>query len=422
MVKAADALVEAGHDVRLVCTRFVAWAAEADRELVASRRWQARVVDFERASAPIRSRYVGARRRLARGVVSAVGVDSCPWWAVPRAYGYVHPELVKAALAEPADFFYGGTTGALAAVAEAAQRAGKSYGLDLEDLHTAESDEYDAPMQHGLARRVLTRVLPPARFATTSSVLLAEAYRQEFGVEPTVVHNVFPLPSEPPPIERPDGGLKLYWFSQTIGRGRGLEEAIVAVGEADIDARLTLRGRGDPAYLADLGDLAARRARRLTLDVQPPIAPDRLIADARQHDVGLCGELATVKNRRLCLANKIFTYLAAGLAVAVSETPAHLTLAAELGEAAWFYRSGDTRALARALRRLATSPGQLNAARRASWAAARRRWHWEHEFERGALVRLVERHLRPSAAPSPPRWDARGGGPGGGALGAPGLP
>lgn len=397
MVKAADALAEAGHEVRVVCARFIAWAGATDRDLLASRRWQARVVDYARVSAPLRSRYVGARRRLARSVVLAWGAEACPWWVVPRAYSYVHPELVRAALAQPADLYYGGSAGALAAVAEAARRAGKPYGVDLEDLHTAESDEYDAPLQHALARRVLARVLPSARFVTTSSLLLAESYREAFGVDATVIHNVPPLPAGPPRVDRADGALRLYWFSQTIGRERGLEEAIAAVGAAAIDARLTLRGHGDPAYLAHLRDLARRRAPRLTLDVQPPIAPDRLVADARAHDVGLSGEIPSVENRRRCLGNKLFTYLAAGLAVALSETPAHLSLAAELGEATVFYRPGDTPALARALRRLATNPGHLAAARRAAWAAARRRWHWEHEFERGALLRLVERHVRPCA-------------------------
>ena len=55
-----------------------------------------------------------------------------------RAYSRVHDELVASVAAEPADLVYGGTTGALAAVAEAARRLGVPYGLDLEDFHTGE--------------------------------------------------------------------------------------------------------------------------------------------------------------------------------------------------------------------------------------------------------------------------------------------
>jgi hypothetical protein len=36
----------------------------------------------------------------------------------------------------------------------------------------------------------------------------------------------------------------------------------------------------------------------------------------------------------------------------------------------------------------------LLAARRAAWAAARRRWHWQHPEEEGALLRAVRQVLR----------------------------
>ena len=49
MVKAANALAEAGHAVRIVSTQFLDWAAEADRP-IASRSWS--TVDYRRRTAP----------------------------------------------------------------------------------------------------------------------------------------------------------------------------------------------------------------------------------------------------------------------------------------------------------------------------------------------------------------------------------
>ena len=114
---------------------------------------------------------------------------------------------------------------------------------------------------------------------------------------------------------------------------------------------------------------------------------------ARGYDVGLALELMDVRNRQLCLTNKAFTYILAGLAVAISDTPGQHALGVDLGDGAALVKPGDPDALAAALARWAADPDALDAAKRAAWDAARRRWHWEHEEERGRLCRLVEQAL-----------------------------
>ena len=63
----------------------------------------------------------------------------------------------------------------------------------------------------------------------------------------------------------------------------------------------------------------------------------------------------------------------------------------DLGAGAVCYRPGDVATLAGGLARWFDDPDALRAAGEASWAAARRRWHWRHPAERGALVAAVER-------------------------------
>ena len=63
----------------------------------------------------------GFRFQSAQAVARWAWPDRLPLALAARAFGRMHTELVDAALAEPADLFYGGTTGALAAVAVAAR-------------------------------------------------------------------------------------------------------------------------------------------------------------------------------------------------------------------------------------------------------------------------------------------------------------
>ena len=57
------------------------------------------------------------------------------------------------------------------------------------------------------------------------------------------------------------------------------------------------------------------------------------------------------------------------------------------------YVPGDVASLAAGLRRWAEDKSRLARAKGAAWVAARRRWHWEHPEERGALLEAVAKVL-----------------------------
>jgi hypothetical protein len=186
------------------------------------------------------------------------------------------------------------------------------------------------------------------------------------------------LPSQPPDFARRDPStLRLYWFSQTIGPGRGLEETVIAAGRAGIAAELALRGRTQNGYLRTLQSLAAAHAPRLSVVHHPPASPDAMVDLARSHDVGLAQEVMAVPNRRLCLTNKAFTYMLAGLAVAMSDTPGQHALGQDLGHGAALVAPGDVDALAGvfstwANERLKAGELSANAAAIAAYRNARR--------------------------------------------------
>ena len=287
MVKVADALHGAGYDVHVVSTRSTDWAIEADVHLRQTRTWSWDVVDLSRDSAVWRQRWSGARQRIASAIATRLDAGALPWRLATAAFGRSGPELQDAIVRSRPDAVFAGTSGALAPAHDAARVLGCRYGVDLEDLHTDEREDAGAALHHRLANQVLSVVLPGAALVTTTSHELAVAYRSSFGVEPLVLHNVWPLPATPPVIARRDGPLQFYWFSQTIGQQRGLELAIRGIGAAGIDARLVLRGRVTPAYVSTLRELAAEVAPRLVVEAQPPLAPDQLPESCAPFDIGL---------------------------------------------------------------------------------------------------------------------------------------
>jgi hypothetical protein len=386
MLKAADALHEAGHEVHFVSANFAPWAGHTDRAVFQSRRWTSTIVDYSRQTAAPRAALTSLRWRLATRVAGRDAAHAS-WWAVTRAYSRAHDELVAAAVSRPADFFYGGTTGGLAVTAEAAGRCGRPYALDLEDWHLAESVTAEASLQHALADRIHQRVLAGARFLTAGSGAIAAAYAKRYRVAPMPVHNVFALPQEPPDFDSRGERLKICWFGQTLGADRGLEELIDIVSLAGVAADVDLRG----AVADGFGEALSARVRsaEVRLRLLPPLEPDRLVEWCREYHVGISVEPQIVENRALCLSNKLCTYLLAGLAVVATDTPGQREVASEAGDGVAWYTPGSCAAAAQSLQAWARCGDMLRRSRQASWRAAAARWHWQHPYERGALVAEV---------------------------------
>jgi glycosyltransferase involved in cell wall biosynthesis len=394
MLKAADALHAAGYAVRVVSAVHTPWAFEADTRLVGTRQWKWRPVPYGRQyafGAWLRS---GVRHRIAR-VIASVSPQTAPGAIVAEAFARAHREMVTAVLEERADLIYGGSTGAIAAAAEAGRRSGTPFGVDFEDFHSEEQDPEDGRLSNALGGPIMRLAANGASFVTAGSAAIARACADEFGINAVAINNVFPLPSTPPANRDRQGQkeLRLYWFSQTIGRRRGLEDIVRAVGLMGRPATLYLRGRAADGYLSTLEQYSRQAAPSLRIEVLPPSAPDSMIDECRPFDVGIAAEGGHVRNRHLSLSNKALTYPLAGLPVVLTDTPGQRPLADDLGEGALLFASGDAQSLAVSLGRIVDDPRAMSRAREASWGAAKRRWHWEHPAERGALLATIGRAI-----------------------------
>lgn len=395
MLKAADALAAEGYAVRVVSTRFMDWATAADDDVRATRGWDWDVVDYHPVSGRGLYWKSGLRNRAARALARRFGPDRLPFAWAARAGSRVYDELAGRIAAAPADLVYGGTTGGLAPIAAAARRLGVPYALDLEDLHSAErpADEPEGELSNALSAQVERRVLAGAAFRTAGSAAIAGAYRQAYGLDFLPVGNTFPLPGAPEIAPGRAGELRLVWFSQTIGPGRGLEQAVRALGEAGLAGGIHLIGRPAAGYVESLEALAAAVAPRIEVTTCPPVPPDAVLDTCRGFDVGLGLEPGFSPTNALALSNKVLTYPLAGLAVALTITPGQVDFARDLGEGALAVAAGDVAALAAGFARWAADPALLARAKARAFEAAKRRWHWEHPLERGVLLAAVGRVL-----------------------------
>jgi hypothetical protein len=119
---------------------------------------------------------------------------------------------------------------------------------------------------------------------------------------------------------------------------------------------------------------------------------------AASADLGLSTEETEPLNRDICLTNKIFTYLLAGIPQLLSATSGQKALAPELGAAALLDDLADPARTAQLLDDFFSDPARIAAARRTAWDLAQSRFCWDVEQEKFlASVRRLAPLPKPSA-------------------------
>ncbi|MDP2332557.1 MAG: glycosyltransferase [Reyranella sp.] len=383
VLKEAGALHEAGYGVTTVVCDYTEELRSVDDEIAAGAAWK-----VVRVPRPFGERVAAmAADRLARLV--AIAGAHIPSGLAAYASGGPVATLRRAAREVPADLYIAHYVAGLAAAAPVARRRGAMLGFDAEDFHSGEgtggaAEAFRMKMVETIERTALSSCV----YATAAAPLIAKAYAARYGIAPTTVLNVFPLAMAPAvPSAAAAAPLRAYWFSQTIGLDRGLQPFLQAMARAK--SRVTLDIRGGNQWGG--GDQLTALARELGIadrvSVLPKAPPERMVTLAAAYDLGLSLETDVSENRGLCLTNKIFTYLLAGIPAVMSDTPAQRALAPDLGDAAVLVSLADPAAIAAALDRLAGSPAQLAEAKRTAWRLGRERYNWD--IEKNVLLKAV---------------------------------
>jgi glycosyltransferase involved in cell wall biosynthesis len=360
---------------------------EADREVFAAAKWKVTLVGpppkliyFTQTIVQKVCRFVLCLR-LTRALKIAVA-----------AHHRMTSSLAAAASAVRADLYIAHNLAALPAAAAAARSNTTRFAFDAEDFHTEELSITQRSCGDQLAREIIeTRLLPACAYVSGASPLIAAAYEQKYGISVQPVLNVFPV-ADAPSIPLPPPSLiprSLYWFSQTLGAGRGLEDILLAMSAMTEPPHLYLRGRVATGYSAQLSALAQRLGLLGRVSFLETAPAAQMVALAASYSLGLSVELRDPPNRAICLTNKIFTYLLAGVPVLMSRTVAQMQLANELGDAALVVDLEQPQEVARALEEFFFDAQRQVRARSKAWQLAHDRYNWE--FEKGKFLAEVER-------------------------------
>ncbi len=387
LVREADALAERGHDVRVLGVRTMDALIADDERLVSTRKWR-----LEMASVLRSNRLRAVRFRMHRAVAEELFRCTGSPESAENALCEAAPELLRLALAGPADWFVAHTQTVLGAAARAARKWKSRLGFDCEDLLSEVN-----PSTSEMVRAVERAYLPACDYVSAASRTMAARLQQQYPTAPAVLYNVFPLAQVErllPPQQRPaNAALRLHWVGQTAGPGKGLEEAVEAAALAGGGVELWVRGTPAGNFGAQLERMA--REKNVPLTFLPQVHHDELAGTMGSFDVGLALERVTDPNYSMTVTNKFFLYMLAGLAVAATDTPGQREVLDQAPAAGFVYPCGRPDLLASQLRRWRDDRAGLRAAQSAAWQAAHERFCWD--LEKTRYLELLESRLEGQA-------------------------
>ncbi len=290
-------------------------------------------------------------------------------------------ELESEAKRHPADLYMGHNLGAMLSVVKAAKIIKVFCSFDFEDFHRGEDVEGSTHWEK--TKKIEDQYIPFLTFTTAASPLIGKEYQKLYPtLSVTVINNCFPLSlSEKSEKILPQDPLRLFWFSQTIGKNRGLETVIDAMGILGV-GKITLSLLGNIS--SEIKKYFQSYSRGHGVKVEDilffdPVNEKEIVKISSCHHVGLACEVPHVQNRELCLTNKVFMYLLSGNAIIFSNTKAQSNFLRQYNGIGMLYEQGDSRQLAQLLSEYLNDPSFLQEHKKESLNLAKDKFNWEVE-------------------------------------------
>ncbi|WP_207532703.1 hypothetical protein [Desertivirga arenae] len=308
--KEAKALDRAGYEVKILTAIYSDDLAEEDAMLLIGTS-----VKYSFYSDLRLSSYRALTDRLIRKAASYI----LKKWGIESKYtlGYGASRLAEICKKEKADLYI--MHQELPTVV-GAQLLEKNFpvAFDIEDFYSEDllpSARQSRPIK--LLKFAESMALNKGIYTLTTSDALSDHLYQEYkGKKAFTIRNVFAVEDVLPRFE--DHLVKrLYWFSQTIGPGRGLELLISSANLIETPLEIHLRGNEVPGFIAELN---SQLEPKHSLKVHPLLENDKLTKDMCNYDIGLALEPLEPLNKLLTTSNKLFHYLCGGLPVVISPT------------------------------------------------------------------------------------------------------
>ena len=387
VLKEADALHSHGYNVTVVTVNNNSQQHHFDKELMQDRKWTLRTVSFRKEVKEERPywRWLSVQQKIYSGLAKF----SFRFNIAERAALKGYSALAKLAAQQRADFYIAHHAEALGVTAAAAKAAGVSFGFDAEDFHTGMNESGEVGAEEAMLTYLEAKYLPRCQYITTASKGIGEAYEKKYRLKKTTtVLNVFP--KELAIRNEVNSPVRFYWYSQVIGPNRSLETLLEAASQITAPFELHLRGAyHNDAYKKQLQNLINTKGLTGKVFIHPPILAELIISDAATFDIGLALETDVSVNRDICVTNKIFSYLMAGLAIVGTNTYGQKDIFAHFPAAVHSCAQNDADSMAAAMLFFIQNPQKLSAAKTAARNAAEKQFNWETESQK--LIQVIEK-------------------------------
>lgn len=297
----------------------------------------------------------------------------------------------------PADLYHAHDYNALPACYLAARLRRKPLIFDAHELPLVDPNVTRWQLLCAMYVRLLRAIVPRcAGIITVSPPIASELAHRYGGPAPIVLRNIPPYraPTQRDHLrQRLDLGphMRIALYQGSLQDDRGLDTLIHAAKFLDPNIVIVLMGRG-PRQLT-LQRLIAHEGVGSAVWIIPPVAYDELLNWTGSADIGLIVNPASYsQNVEMCLPNKLFEYLMAGVPVLSSRLAAVEAIIADY-DVGRIVDPLEPEPVARAVSALLADHDGLERMRRNAMIATQRDLKWEVEQER--LIDLYHQILNP---------------------------
>lgn len=386
LVKEADILTAAHYQVTVIYQYWNSWGTAMDELLLPAKKWQSIRVGGDPKQKRLTYFFSRIFHKIALFAYKC-GIDYFAKYALARSSFF----LIRAAKKHKADLYIAHNLAALPAAVFAAEKYKSKCGFDAEDFHRQETTDDLKSVDLQLKSSIENVFIPKLNYMSVASPLIGEAYDQLYKNRPACILNVFPKTEKVTKINV-NQTLKLVWFSQYIGFGRGLEIVFTALSQlTELDFELHLIGFLSAEMEKFMQNDSFPKNIISKITIHAPLPPDQLLSFISRFDIGLATEISQPLNRDICLSNKIFSYIQAGLAVLASDTTAQKQLVSTWPQIGKLYDKNSIENLTACIKDFYADRELLSSCKKNAFELGQTALNWETESIK--FLSLIENTL-----------------------------
>ena len=379
LVKEAISLYEAGFEIQVFYCQSLNEIVQFDK-LIESNNPKIKFIPINIASLPLLHKiYYKIKISINKVLFDVLG------WSLflNNSFTYLSNYVYNRIKNEYADLIIGHNIAMLPTVVKYSKHTRTPFAFDIEDAYSLQNTK-DLYKPDKYIHQLESRNLYKASYISFASPFYLEYYRKEYFLKNKLITilNTFPVMNFTVEqyFDRVDlNKISLYWYSQTVGLDRGLDDIIYALNNVEQNVfELHIRGKCDEKTKSTLLNLAQTEELRANIYFHELVDPEDLKLRTAEHDIGLALEQDNSINRDWCLTNKIFEYFSAGILIIASKTSAQFKLLNTHEDVCFLYESKNIEELVKVLNKLIGIKTQLGSLKNNSKALAQGSYNWDN--------------------------------------------